>query len=170
MCRLGLINVAVMSIVLGLLSACGSKDDGMTGITSTNRPTPEIIKAAKYLQCVPYAREASNIEIYGDAWTWWNSAKGKYERGGQPKVGSILVLAKTSRLRRGHIAVVTRILNNREVLVDHANWLNGGRIHKNQPVRDMSRSNDWSAVKFWYTPGNVLGKSTFPVQGFIHAS
>ena len=25
-------------------------------------------------QCVPFAREMSGIEIYGDAWTWWNAA------------------------------------------------------------------------------------------------
>ncbi|MCH7862397.1 MAG: CHAP domain-containing protein, partial [Proteobacteria bacterium] len=35
-------------------------------------------------QCVPFARQASGIAIYGDAWTWWPSAKGQYGRGSKP--------------------------------------------------------------------------------------
>jgi hypothetical protein len=30
-----------------------------------------------YLQCVPYARQVSGIQIYGDAWTWWDQAAGR---------------------------------------------------------------------------------------------
>ena len=30
-----------------------------------------------YLQCVPYARQVSGIQIYGDAWTWWDQAEGR---------------------------------------------------------------------------------------------
>ena len=33
------------------------------------------------LQCVPYARAHSAIKIYGDAYTWWDKAAGKYSRG-----------------------------------------------------------------------------------------
>ncbi len=32
----------------------------------------------KPLQCVPYAREHSGVKIYGDAYTWWDKAAGKY--------------------------------------------------------------------------------------------
>ena len=53
--------------------------------------------------------------------------------------------------RRGrslwHIAVVTRINGPRDIIVDHANWLNRGRIHLGTPVRDMSKNNDWSAAR-----------------------
>ncbi|GAA3271795.1 hypothetical protein GCM10020258_47310 [Sphingomonas yabuuchiae] len=35
-------------------------------------------------QCVPFARQASGIAIYGDAWTWWSKAEGKYPRGRTP--------------------------------------------------------------------------------------
>jgi surface antigen len=110
----------------------------------------------------------SGIPIRGDAWTWWKQAKGKYQRSGKPAVGSVLVIGKTRKNRYGHLAVVTRIVNDREIIVNHANWLNKGRIHLDTPVRDVSSRNDWSAVKFWYTPGNVLGKSTYPVSGFIY--
>lgn len=42
-----------------------------------------------YLQCVPYAREVSGIQIYGDAHTWWDQAEGKFKRGKRPKVGAV---------------------------------------------------------------------------------
>ncbi|MGC8159731.1 hypothetical protein ACP3WZ_24715, partial [Salmonella enterica] len=32
-------------------------------------------------ECVPFARAASGIQIYGDAWTWWGQAAGRYRRG-----------------------------------------------------------------------------------------
>ena len=41
-----------------------------------------------YLQCVPYARQLTGIQIFGDAHTWWGQAAGKYERGRAPKVGA----------------------------------------------------------------------------------
>ena len=78
------------------------------------------------------------------------------------------MLKRTDRLQDGHISVVSRILNNREILVEHANWLNRGQIHKDMLVRDTSADNDWSAVRVWYTPGRVLGKRTYPAHGFIH--
>jgi hypothetical protein len=101
-------------------------------------------------------------------WTWWRSAGGRYGRYGKPALGSILVLKRTSRLRYGHIAVVSRVLNSREILADHANWLNRGQIHQSTLVRDVSPNNNWSAVRVWYTPGNTLGKRTYAAYGFIH--
>ena len=131
-------------------------------------PNPRIVKGSPGLQCVPYTREQSGIPIRGDAWTWWGQAKGKYRRSDRPAVGSVLVISKTAKNKYGHLAVVTRVVNEREIVVNHANWLNKGRIHLDTPVRDVSARNDWSAVKFWYTPGNVLGRSTYPVSGFIY--
>jgi hypothetical protein len=126
-----------------------------------------IISPASPLQCVPFTRAATGIEIRGDAWTWWRSAASRYLRHEAPAIGSVLVLSKTSRLRLGHLAVVTRIVDDRVIVVDHANWLNRGQIHKGTPVRDVSAGNDWSAVRVWYTPGGVWGRTVYPVQGFI---
>lgn len=131
-------------------------------------PPARIIATAAPLECVPYARRVSNVSIRGNAWTWWRSAAGRYGRDSKPAVGSILVLKRTSRLRYGHVAVVSRVLNSREILVDHANWLNRGQIHKNLPVRDVSPNHDWSVVRVWYAPGNTLGKGMYPAYGFIH--
>jgi surface antigen len=131
-------------------------------------PSPRIVRGAPGLQCVPYARQRSGIRIRGNAWTWWRKAEGRYERSNRPSVGSILVVSRTARNRYGHLAVVTRIINEREIVVNHANWLNKGQIHLDVPVRDVSERNDWSVVRFWYTPANVMGRSTYPVSGFIH--
>ena len=120
------------------------------------------------LQSVPYARQISKVSIRGYAWTWWPSAKGRYGRASTPKVGSVLVLKRARRLRYGHIAVVTRILSSREIIVDHANWLNRGRLHLGTPVRDVSANNDWSAVRVWYTPGKKYGVRSYPAHGFIY--
>lgn len=129
---------------------------------------PRIIPGSPGLQCVPFTRELSGIPIRGNAWTWWRQAKGKYHRSNRPVVGSVLVVSKTRRNKYGHLAVVTGIVNDREIILDHANWLNKGQIHLDTPARDVSARNDWSEVRFWYTPGNVLGKSTYPAEGFIY--
>ena len=120
------------------------------------------------LQCVPYAREHSGIEIRGDAWTWWRSAGGRYQRGHRPVVGSVLVFARTSRLSYGHLAVVTRVVDSRLIVVSHANWLNREQIHTGTPVKDVSPNNDWSQVRVWYTPGKVWGRSAYQATGFIY--
>jgi surface antigen len=126
-----------------------------------------ILHPSSPLQCVPYARKASGFAIWGDAWTWWRSAEGRYRKSSSPAVGSVLAFARTQRLRLGHVAVVTRILNDREIVVEHANWLNRGRIHISTPVRDVSKANDWSKVRVWYTPGRRYGAGIYPTRGFI---
>jgi surface antigen len=128
----------------------------------------EMVAASQPLQCVPFARELSGLPIRGDAWTWWSAAEDRYQYGQEPHVGSVLVLKQTDRLQRGHLAVVTRILGLREVLIDHANWLNRGMIHKDIPLVDVSPANDWSEVRFWYVLGNYLGGHRYPAHGFIY--
>jgi surface antigen len=128
--------------------------------------------SAKYLQCVPYARDKSGIQIYGDAHTWWNSAKKrKYPRGHAPKIGSVLVLAKTRHLKFGHIAVVKKILDNRNIVVSHANWgsdfFGRGLIYDAMPVKDVSKNNDWSKVKFLIPEAKSYG-FTYPASGFVY--
>jgi len=127
---------------------------------------PAMYTPARPLQCVPYARDASGISIRGDAWTWWHQADGRYPRGQRPRVGSVMLL-NTGRAR-GHLAYVKEVRGPREIVVDHANWLNRGRIHENTPVRDVSRAGDWSRVHVWYIPGNHLGGSAYEVVGFIY--
>ena len=123
-------------------------------------------------QCVPFARAASGIQIYGDAWTWWDQAEGRYQRGDTPRVGAVAVFAKTARLPLGHVAVISRIVDSRVVMVTHANWSrqNGERGHAEQDVTltDVSPDNDWSEVRVWYRDAEGLGSTTFPLYGFIY--
>ena len=123
-------------------------------------------------QCVPFARAASGIEIYGDAWTWWRQADGHYKRTHNPQVGSVIVFAKTARLPMGHVAVISRVVEKRVVMLTHANWSrqNGKRGHAEQDVTlfDVSPRNDWSSVTVWYKDVDGLGGGIYPVYGFIH--
>jgi len=124
-------------------------------------------------QCVPFARTASGVAIYGDAWTWWSQAEGRYQRGHTPKVGAVVAFAKTARLPLGHVGVVSRIVEQRVLMITHANWsrLNGERGHAEQDVTlfDVSPDNDWSAVRVWFRDSDGLGGTTYPVHGFIYA-
>jgi len=127
-------------------------------------------RISKSMQCVPYAREASGIPIYGNAHTWWGQAKDKYPRSSRPSVGAVMVLSKTSRLRYGHLAVVTRVIDSRNIEVEHVNW--GGDkktrriVYKSMPVKDSSKFNDWSQARFWNYPSKSYG-SVYAVSGFI---
>jgi len=125
-------------------------------------------------ECVPFAREISGIQIYGDAWTWWDKAEGRYQRGYEPRVGAVVVFAKTSRLPLGHVAVVSRIVEHRVVMLTHANWSrqNGERGHTEQDVTltDVSQNNDWSEVRVWYRDMDGLGSTTYPIYGFIYGN
>lgn len=125
-----------------------------------------------YLQCVPYARAVSGIQIYGDAHTWWGQAEGRYSRGFKPRVGAVMAFKPSGNSTLGHVAAVSRIVDKRTILVRHANWspINGrrGQIEDNVEVVDVSPENDWSEVRVWYAPLQALGGSHWPVQGFIY--
>ena len=123
-------------------------------------------------QCVPFARAASGIQIYGDAWTWWDQADGRYKRGDVPRAGSVIVFARTGRLPLGHVAVISRVVTSRVAMVTHANWsrIDGERGHAEQDVTltDVSEDNDWSQVRVWYRDMDGLGSTTYPVYGFVY--
>lgn len=125
-----------------------------------------------YLQCVPYARQVSGIQIRGDAWTWWSQAEGKYARGDRPKVGAVMAFRPYGKMELGHVAAVSRIIDSRTVLLRHANWspINGrrGQIEDNVTAVDVSPDNDWSEVRVWFAPIEGLGGTHWPVQGFIY--
>ena len=117
-------------------------------------------------QCVPYARSRSGIKIFGDAHTWWEGAKGQYARGNLPMLGSVLVLSKTKRLRRGHVGVVTAIVSDREIRLDHANW-QPDAIITNMAVIDVSPANDWTQLRFWNKDARMWG-AIYPASGFVY--
>ncbi len=128
---------------------------------------------AMALQCVPYARQASGVQIFGNAKTWWAQAAGRYDRGSEPKVGAVISFKPTRSMPMGHVGMVSKIVSDREVLIDHANWSTiGGRrghIERGARVVDVSPNGDWSAVRVWYAPLKGLGTSIYPLNGFIYS-
>ncbi|HXC56995.1 MAG TPA: CHAP domain-containing protein [Rhizomicrobium sp.] len=119
------------------------------------------------LQCVPYARDHSGINIHGDAYTWWDKAAGVYYRGATPILASVMVLNGYAGKHRAHVAVVRRLVSPREIRIDHANWLDDGAVYVNDPVIDVSADNDWSQVKVWNIRSGSWGTKVYRVQGFI---
>jgi len=138
-------------------------------------PTPVQARdqaAKEYLQCVPFARQISGIQIYGDAHLWWDKADGRYQRGSDPVEGAVLSLPGHGSMRLGHIAVVQKIVDDRNILISHANWspINGrrGQIERRVAARDVSKKGEWSRVRINYAPIGKLGTTAFPVKGFIY--
>jgi surface antigen len=129
-------------------------------------------KAEPYWQCAPFARAISGIQLFGDAWTWWEQATGKYAKGFAPKTGAVLVFKPDGRMRHGHVAVVSQVLSDRIIEISHANWspIDGGRGRVEQDVTavDVSAKGDWSEVKVWYDPSHGIGTRTYPTYGFIY--
>ena len=119
---------------------------------------------------MPYARAASGIAVTGNAWEWWQNAAGVYARGSVPEPGSVLTFRSNGRMRLGHVAVVSTVINSREIEIDHANWwgpgMRGG-IAKNIPVVDVSENNDWTAVRVGLGQSGEFG-SVYPTYGFIY--
>ncbi|HEX5262338.1 MAG TPA: CHAP domain-containing protein [Phenylobacterium sp.] len=135
-------------------------------------PTMGGALADTYWQCVPFARLISGIQIFGDAYTWWQQAIGKYDVGFQPKAGAVLCFKPTERMRLGHVAVVSQVLTDRIVQITHANWspIEGsrGKVEKDVTLVDVSPEGNWSQVKVWYDPSRDLGGSTYATYGFIY--
>ena len=128
--------------------------------------------AEDYWQCAAFARVFSGIQIFGDAWTWWQKATGHYLKGDTPKSGAVLVFRPQGAMRLGHVAVVSQVLTDRIIQVTHANWslIDGerGKIEQNVTVVDVSPAGDWTQVKVWYDPLRDLGTTTYSTYGFVY--
>jgi CHAP domain len=124
-----------------------------------------------WIECVPYARSVSGIELTGDAYLWWNEAAGRYQRGNTPAAGSVLNFRANGRMRLGHVAVVTEVVNQREIVVTQANWgglgFTRGGISSGISVVDVSADNDWTAVRVALGHSPRYG-SVYPTYGFIY--
>lgn len=127
---------------------------------------------AQRWQCAPFARLASGIQIFGNAGTWWHQADGRYERGDTPEPGAVLVFKAAGRMRYGHVAMVSEVVDARTIKVTHANWspINGsrGQVEEDVEVVDVSEANDWSEVRVWYAPLADIGNGTHPTYGFVY--
>lgn len=154
-----------------LLQHSGKPQPAMQQKLSKSGKARYITSSYGGISCVPYARLATGIAVKGNAANWWDNSAGIYERGARPEPGSVLNFRATGRMRLGHVAVVTEVINTREVIIDHANWagpgLRKGMVSKGVPVIDVSEHNDWTAVKVSLGGGEGFG-STYPTYGFIY--
>ena len=147
---------ALLGLILALaVSACGSAPQRGVGLSAP-------------LECVPFARALSGVNLRGDAPDWWSQAEGRYERGETPQVGSVMVFEPKSGLPHGHLAVVSKVVSQREILVTQANWVHH-RVTTDQLAIDVSPEGDWSEVRVWWPPSDVLGSTVYPILGFIYS-
>jgi CHAP domain len=137
------------------LAACGSSPRS-GDVASVSAP----------IECAPFARALTGVALAGDAADWWYEAQGRYARDDAPAVGSILVLRRSNRLPYGHVAVVSRVLSRREIMVTQANWVHH-RVTQDQPVVDASSAGDWSSVRMFWPPTGQMGSHEYAAFGFI---
>ncbi|WP_022686167.1 CHAP domain-containing protein [Sphingomonas phyllosphaerae] len=148
-------NVKVLAARFALVVSC---------VLMTTAPAQ-----ARYLQCAPFAREVSGIDIRGNANTWWGQAAGRYDRGSAPQVGAVMAFKSTRAMPVGHVAMVSHIVSDREVLLTHANWSHRGGIERDVRAVDVSAAGDWSEVRVWFAGVADLGTRSYPLAGFIYS-
>ena len=163
---------AAIGLALAIAAPLGTAQAATKSVHGPAYPHARVIYTRSgVLQCVPFARDNSGIQIKGNAATWWGQATGVYERGSNPEVGSVLNFRANGRMRLGHVAVVTNVVNPRTIEIDHANWAGsgarGGQIARNITVIDVSQRNNWSAVRVALSDGARFG-SIYPTYGFIY--
>ena len=124
------------------------------------------------ISCVPYARSVTGMEISGNGREWWHNAAGRYARGQRPEPGSILSFPGSGGMSRGHVAVVSRVMNPRLIEIDHANWggpgIPRGTVMRNIRVIDVSDDNSWTAVRVQTGWDSTTFGREYPTHGFIH--
>jgi len=139
------------------LSACGGAHNPAIDLSGTQYHPVE---------CAPYARSLTGLELSGEAYQWWDQAQGRYPRSQTPTVGAALVFRQSDLLPHGHVSVVSRLLSSREIMVNQANWVHN-RISHDDVVRDVSTGNDWTLVRVWWRPAVSLGITVYPTYGFV---
>ncbi len=120
------------------------------------------------LQCVTFARQISAVQISGNARDWWGHAQGAYSRGQRPEAGAVLAFRAARAMPYGHVAVVSKVIDARHILIDHANWSGPGMVERGVMAVDVSPAGDWSEVRVWFARTGSLGLRPSPAFGFIY--
>jgi len=170
--------VTIGSMVVAM-PAAASRPDGRSALSEArgqaqparsqaqraSRPQPGI-------SCVPYARMVTGMEVRGNGRDWWHNAAGRYARGSRPELGSVLAFPASGRMRMGHVAVVSRVINARHIEIDHANWggpgIRRGSVMRGVSVIDVSADNSWTEVRVQVGHDSSLHGRSYPTYGFIH--
>jgi surface antigen len=161
---IALSRALLISMAMAVVSGCTTtldSDNSAQGVSVDG------LKHSDDSECASYARLHSAVKIFGDAYKWWELARGRYERHTEPTAGSIMVLYGYAGPSRGHVAIVRNLNSSRTITVDHANWLNDGAIFLSDPVMDVSEKNDWSEIRVWNIRTGHWGGRIYSVRGFI---
>ncbi len=165
-------TLSALICAVATLCAAGSLEAKTLSHKTTKIAAEKASSSSPYLQCVTFARQLTGMQIFGDAWTWWEKATGKYDEGQAPKPGAVLVFKSQGKMKLGHVAVVSQIITDRYIQITHANWspIGGrrGQVEDHVNVLDVSEKGDWSKVKVWYGPLNDLGTTIYTTYGFIY--
>ena len=155
---------------------------GFTAMPRASRQNPRQSRASQAVRrgtygysagisCVPYARQATGMQISGNGRDWWHNAAGRYARSSQPEPGAILSFPSSGGMRSGHVAVVSRVINARLIEIDHANWggpgIRRGSVMHGVDVMDVSERNDWTQVRVQVGWTNDNFGRAYPTHGFI---
>ena len=119
------------------------------------------------IQCVQYVVANSAFRVRGNARDWWRNSAGIHARGSVPEPGSVLSFRSIRSMPLGHVALVNRVVSDREIIIDHANWTRGA-ITRGASVIDVSPRNDWTAVRLTQKAGSKVYGAIYPTDGFIH--
>lgn len=166
-------RLAVVALLAFCLAGCASNDGYDRSTLALPSPVTEgtrVETPPHPLECVPYARARSGVQLFGNAGSWWVSADGRYAKGQRPLLGSVIVLTGYAGPGRGHVGVVSELVSSREIRIDHANWLGDGAIYLDDPVADVSPDNRWTEVRVWNARTRSWGTRTYLVEGFIGPS
>ncbi len=145
------------------------------GQAARNQSRPQTQRASRPsggISCVPYARMVTGMEVRGNGRDWWHNAAGRYARGNRPEVGSVLAWPGSGAMRMGHVAVVSRVINARQIEIDHANWggpgIRRGSVMRGVSVIDVSSDNSWTEVRVQVGHDRDSHGRSYPTYGFIH--
>ncbi|MGJ5621418.1 CHAP domain-containing protein [Sulfitobacter sp. MF3-043] len=169
------VGLSILCAALLFIAACSTPSQNVQSLSSVEldpqrqqlalMEVQQLQSKGSRVWCVPFARNVSGVDIRGNANTWWGKATGIYDKGKQPLVGAVMAFRKTSKLPMGHVAVVSEVVSDREIRVDHANWKRN-KVSLKMDVIDVSENNDWSAVRLKSQP-TAFG-SVYPITGFIY--
>ncbi|MBS1103709.1 CHAP domain-containing protein [Gluconobacter sp. Dm-62] len=169
-CRKNFLSALALSAVAffsGHAQARHSSGHHGRTVFHSHRSTGHHHSYAHVIQCVAYAKTASEVVLHGNARDWWYNAAGVYARGSAPQSGSVLNFRAIRRMPLGHVAVVRSVEDSRTIYIDQSHWASNGVAH-NVRVVDVSPNNDWSAVRVALNDRSGRLGSIYPTYGFIY--
>jgi hypothetical protein len=181
------IGLACIFLLFAIVSC--EKEKSVTGPTASNKAETFVEDAAitkpcyenipDNKQCVAYIKEQKpeyNFPWGGCAYLIWYNPR-VAEKGGIPKVGSVMVLGPYGNNSCGHVGIVRSVDPIRgsgghystNILIDHRNWNCDGNVLRNDSFTVYINTSlasfqeaYWNTVKY-----NKTGRS-YPLLGFIY--